>query len=52
MENKEQKFKCEKCHHIFKDSEKIVKTKNGSNCCDNDKTYHCPKCNSQYFKWL
>lgn len=52
METKEQKFQCEKCKHIFKESEKVIKIKNGSNCCDSDTSCHCPKCDNQYFKWL
>lgn len=49
---KVQKFKCEKCKHIFLETEIVTKTTSGSNCCDSDKTHHCPHCDSQYFKYL
>lgn len=44
----ETKYKCVKCKGVFFEKE-VKQTTSGSNVCDWDTTYSCPKCGSQYF---
>lgn len=44
----EVQYKCSGGHKFF-ESEMITKKSPGSNCCDTDTSWHCPKCDSKFF---
>ena len=41
-----------KYKHKFSEDEMITKRSPGSNCCDIDYSWHCPKCDSKSFVYL
>ena len=45
-------YECGKCNHKFTEEEMVTKRSPGSNCCDIDYSWHCPKCDSKSFVYL